>query len=65
MKFFLTALGLVCFLEGLPYFAFPETLKWWLRKIPEIPEGRLRLLGGLLMILGLALVYMGKQFGEG
>jgi uncharacterized protein YjeT (DUF2065 family) len=33
MKFFLSVLGMVMILEGLPYFAFPEGIKRWLVKV--------------------------------
>jgi len=63
MDFFLTVLGLVCFLEGLPYFAFPEQLKKWMMQVTQMPEKQLRILGGALMILGVALVYLGRRQG--
>ena len=63
MDYFLTVLGLVCFLEGLPYFAFPEQLKKWMMQVTRMPENQLRILGGALMILGVALVYLGRRRG--
>jgi uncharacterized protein YjeT (DUF2065 family) len=63
MDYFLTVLGLVCFLEGLPYFAFPEQLKKWMMQVTRMPENQLRILGGALMILGVALVYLGRRQG--
>ncbi|MEE9120811.1 MAG: DUF2065 domain-containing protein, partial [Syntrophobacteria bacterium] len=36
MKFFLSVLGLVMILEGLPYFVFPERIKRWLVKVSEM-----------------------------
>ena len=63
MDYFLTVLGLVCFLEGLPYFAFPEQLKKWMLQVTQMPENQLRILGGALMILGVALVYLGRRQG--
>jgi uncharacterized protein len=63
MDYFLTVLGLVCFLEGLPYFAFPEQLKKWMMQVTQMPENQLRILGGALMILGVALVYLGRRQG--
>jgi hypothetical protein len=63
MDYFLTVLGLVCFLEGLPYFAFPEQLKKWMMQVTQMPENQLRILGGALMILGVTLVYLGRRLG--
>ena len=63
MDYFLTVLGLVCFLEGLPYFAFPEQLKKWMMQVTRMPENQLRILGGALMVLGVALVYLGRRLG--
>ena len=63
MDYFLTVLGLVCFLEGLPYFAFPEQLKKWMMQVTQMPETQLRILGGALMSLGVALVYLGRRQG--
>lgn len=59
--FFLCVLGMVMIVEGLPYFAFPESTKSWVRKIIEIPVGSLRKIGFILMIVGLLLVYIGKR----
>jgi len=61
MDFFLCVLGLVMILEGFPYFAFPEKMKVWVRKVLEIPDGSLRKVGFLLMAAGLLLVYMGRR----
>lgn len=63
MEFFLTAVGLVFFLEGLPYFAFPERMKKWLKEIVRLPSAQLRILGAALMILGLLLVFLGRRHG--
>ena len=59
MKFFLCVLGMVMIVEGLPYFAFPEKMKFWIQKIMAIPEGSLRRFGVVLIALGLCLVYFG------
>jgi uncharacterized protein YjeT (DUF2065 family) len=63
MEYLFTVLGLICFVEGLPYFAFPEALKRWLRQVLEMPGGQLRILGGTLMVMGLILVYLGRRHG--
>ncbi|MFC1813438.1 DUF2065 domain-containing protein [Thermodesulfobacteriota bacterium] len=61
MKFFLCVLGMVMVIEGLPYFAFPDKMKYWLEKILEIPDSALRKFGFVIMLAGLGLVYMGKS----
>jgi uncharacterized protein YjeT (DUF2065 family) len=61
MDFFLCVIGMVMIVEGLPYFAFPENMKSWIKKIIDMPVGALRKIGLVLMIIGLLLVYMGKR----
>ena len=61
MNFFLCVLGMVMVVEGLPYFAFPEKMKFWVQKILEMPDSTLRKFGLVLMLTGLGLVYMGKR----
>ena len=60
MKFFLVVIGMVMIIEGLPYFAFPQRMKTWIRKVLELPEKSLRTFGFVLMLVGLAMVYFGK-----
>ncbi len=61
MKFFLCVLGMVMILEGLPYFAVPEKMRFWIQKIAATPDGSLRRLGFVLMALGLCLIYFGTN----
>jgi uncharacterized protein YjeT (DUF2065 family) len=51
---------MVMILEGLPYFGWPDKMKPWLKKLLEMPEGDLRKIGGVLMVVGLLLVYLGR-----
>ena len=60
MEFFLCVLGMVMIVEGIPYFAFPDKMKIWVRKVLEMPDLQLRRTGLILMGLGLFLVYIGK-----
>tara|TARA_B100000686_G_C16071805_1_gene609687 strand:+ start:324 stop:515 length:192 start_codon:yes stop_codon:yes gene_type:complete len=62
MSLFISALGLMMVLEGIPYFCFPEKVKDFARKIPEIPDLIMRGIGFGLIFLGLGAVYMGKNF---
>ena len=61
MKFFLCVLGMVMVVEGLPYFAFPEKMKFWVQQILEMPDKVLRKFGFVLMLVGVWLVYLGKR----
>jgi uncharacterized protein YjeT (DUF2065 family) len=60
MKFFICVIGMVMIIEGLPYFAFPEKMKRWMRQIQAMPNDTLRRMGVVLMVVGLVLTYMGK-----
>jgi uncharacterized protein YjeT (DUF2065 family) len=61
MESILCVVGLVMIIEGLPYFAFPEKMKFWIQKILITPEGALRRLGLVLMSIGMLLVYVGRR----
>jgi uncharacterized protein YjeT (DUF2065 family) len=60
MEFFLCVLGMVMIVEGLPYFAAPEKMKYWVQKVVATPDSSLRRLGLVLMSIGLLLVYFGR-----
>ena len=60
MDYFICVVGMVMIVEGLPYFAFPQRMKVWVKKVLEIPDRSLRRFGLVLMMLGLWLVYMGR-----
>lgn len=59
MNLFLSAVGLMMVFEGIPYFCFPEQVKAFARKVPEIPSGTMRVIGFFLMMAGLLVVYLG------
>jgi uncharacterized protein YjeT (DUF2065 family) len=61
MKFFLCVIGMVMVVEGLPYFAFPEKMKFVVQKVIEMPDKALQKFGFVLMFAGLCLVYLGKS----
>ncbi|WP_281792976.1 DUF2065 domain-containing protein [Desulforhabdus amnigena] len=61
--YFFTVAGLICFFEGLPYFASPDHLKAWLLKVCTMSNRHIRILGGAMMVLGLLLVYWGRHHG--
>ena len=60
-KYFFSVLGLVLIIEGSPYFLFPERLKTFLAKIPNIPDGYLRGFGLITMLAGLLLLYFSRK----
>ncbi|MBI3397623.1 MAG: DUF2065 domain-containing protein [Deltaproteobacteria bacterium] len=60
MAYFLSVLGLVLVIEGLPYFAFPAKVKEWALSLQEMPESALRIMGFISIIAGLLLVYLGR-----
>jgi uncharacterized protein YjeT (DUF2065 family) len=61
MEFFLCVIGMVMIIEGLPYFAFPAKMKFWVNKIIASSDRALRRFGLVLMVLGLSLIYLGRR----
>jgi len=61
MEFFLSVIGMVMIIEGVPYFAIPYKMKSWVRKILEMPDSTLQRFGFILMLLGMGLVYLGTR----
>lgn len=61
MTYFLSVLGLVLIIEGLPYFAFPAKVKEWAISLQELPEKTLRIMGFISITAGLLLVYLGRR----
>jgi len=61
MKFFLCVVGMVMVVEGFPYFAFPQKMKFVIQKVIEMPDKALQKFGFVLMLLGICLVYLGKS----
>ncbi|HKZ46958.1 MAG TPA: DUF2065 domain-containing protein [Thermodesulfobacteriota bacterium] len=61
MTYFLSVLGLVLVIEGLPYFAFPAKIKEWAISLQGLPERTLRIMGFVSIITGLLLVYLGRR----
>jgi uncharacterized protein YjeT (DUF2065 family) len=61
MKLFLTVIGMMMIMEGIPYFAFPEKMKYMLKQIQEMNPGTLRFLGFLAMLAGLLICYLAQR----
>ncbi|MFP4347907.1 MAG: DUF2065 domain-containing protein [Thermodesulfobacteriota bacterium] len=60
MQFFLCVIGMVLFIEGFPYAAFPAKMQHWIQKVLEMPPTALRGFGLVMMLSGLLLVYIGR-----
>ena len=52
---------MVMIIEGLPYFAAPEKMKYWVQKVIATPDSSLRRLGLVLMVIGLFMVFVGRN----
>ncbi len=60
MKLLLCLIGLVLIVEGLPYFASPGKMKKWMKKVQEIPDPHLRVMGFAAMCAGMIMAYLFK-----
>ena len=58
MKFFLCVVGVVLIIEGIPWFLSPQGFKRLLLQMLPVPVRVLRIMGLVLMISGLATVYL-------
>jgi uncharacterized protein len=63
MKLFITLIGLILILEGLPYAASPEAMQRWLRQILEMSPEQLRRIGLIAMAIGFFLCYLAQKSG--
>ena len=61
MKFLFCLLGLVLFVEGLPYVISPSKMKNWMSVIQKVPDAQLRAMGIIAMALGLLITYFFKE----
>ncbi len=59
----LLALGLVLLLEGLVYVLAPSLVEEMLRALRALPPEARRMIGALMMVLGLLLVWSAKALG--
>ncbi|MBI2412048.1 MAG: DUF2065 domain-containing protein [Deltaproteobacteria bacterium] len=53
----LSILGALLVLEGIPYFGFPRAVKHWALALQEMPERTLRILGFVIMAVGIVLLF--------
>ena len=61
MKLFVTVIGLLMVVEGLPYFAFPEKMQALIRQIEEMNPDHLRLVGLVSTLIGLVVCYIAQR----
>lgn len=64
MGLFISALGLMMIFEGIPYFCAPSHVKSFAQKVGEVPDQILRVIGFVLMLIGLIVVYFGRTIFE-
>jgi uncharacterized protein YjeT (DUF2065 family) len=65
MKFILAVVGMAMFLEGLPYFLFPERTKKVLAEIQEQPPAILKIIGFILLAFGLLITFFSTLINSG
>lgn len=63
MKLFITLIGLILVLEGLPYVAFPEAMRRWLTQLLEMGPDQLRFVGLISMTIGFVILLLVRNFG--
>lgn len=63
MKILFLLVGMVMILEGIPYVAFPESMREWLRKISEMKAEHLRIMGLVSMSAGLLVCWFVQRSG--
>jgi len=61
MELFLCVIGMVMVVEGLPYFSFPEKMKDLMRVMEQKDDTTLRIMGAVLVILGLAIIFFARR----
>ena len=61
MSLFISAIGLMMIFEGIPYFCFPDRVKEFAQKLPEISNTILRSIGLCLILFGLLIAYLGRH----
>lgn len=61
MSFFLSVIGMVMVVEGIPYFCFPSSVKSIAQKLLGLDDGLLRSMGFFLIVSGLAVIYIGRK----
>jgi uncharacterized protein len=63
MKILFLLVGMVLILEGIPYVAFPESMRDWLKKLSEMKAEHLRMVGLFSMSIGLIICWVVQRSG--
>ncbi|MFQ5432057.1 MAG: DUF2065 domain-containing protein [Nitrospinota bacterium] len=58
MELFISAIGLVLIIEGLPYFMSPNAMKGMAGYLRTVESKNLRIGGFVMMVTGLAILYV-------
>ncbi|MEN8258131.1 MAG: DUF2065 domain-containing protein [Thermodesulfobacteriota bacterium] len=61
MKLFISLIGMVLIFESLPYIAFPDSMRQWLRQLSEMESPVLRIFGFFALGAGLLLCYLAQR----
>ena len=61
MAFFLSVMGMVLIVEGIPYLCFPASVKTLAQRLLDLDDNFLRNMGLLITITGLIVVYIGRR----
>jgi uncharacterized protein YjeT (DUF2065 family) len=61
MKLLISLIGLVLILESLPYIAFPDSMRQWLKELSEMESSLLRIFGYIALAAGLLLCYLAQR----
>ena len=49
-------IGAVLIIEGLPYFLFPDKIRFYLKKLASMDENSLRIIGSSMIVVGFVLI---------
>jgi len=65
MELFLSALGLALVIEGLPYAVAPMKVRQLATVLPHLSNGLLQTIGVVVMLVGVAVIFMGRMGAGG
>jgi uncharacterized protein YjeT (DUF2065 family) len=62
MELFLCVIGMVLVVEGLPYLAFPDKMKEFMRVMRQQDDTMLRVGGAVITLLGLLIIFLARKW---